>query len=98
MALTELPRPTMARELALFEVAADELTRVQVIEVAAVFRARILAVEDDSITLEAAGSPEEIDALEELLSDFGLLASTRTGPLSLHRGHRSLRFPRKPRD
>ena len=92
MALTELPRPTMDRELALFEVAADELSRVQVIELAAVFRARVLAVEDTSITIEAVGAPQEIDALEELLSDFGVVASTRTGPLSLHRG---LRFPRK---
>ncbi len=95
MALTELPQPTMARELALFEVAADERSRVQVIEVAAVFRARVLAVDDESITIEAAGSPQEIDALEELLSDFGLIASTRTGPLTLGHG---LRFPRNPRD
>lgn len=85
MALTKLPGPTMARELALFEVAADELSRVQVIEVAAVFRARVLAVDDHTITIEAAGAPQEIDALEDLLSDFGLVASTRTGPLSLGR-------------
>lgn len=73
----------MERELALFEVQAFAELRARVIEIAAVFRGRVMAVSEETLTIEASGMPAEIDALQELLGDHGLIAVRRSGPLSL---------------
>ncbi len=75
----------MDRELGLFEVRAFTELRARVIEIAAVFRGRVIAVSERSITIEVSGIPAEVDALEELLSEYGLLAVQRSGPLSIER-------------
>ncbi len=77
--------PVASRELAIFEISAERAIRTKIIEIASVFRARLLDSTDTSLTMEASGLPEEIDALEELLSDWGLVRVVRTGPISLTR-------------
>lgn len=77
----------MDREFALFEVRAFSELRARIIEIAAVFRGRVIAVSEHTLTIEATGIPDEIDALEELLGDHGLVAVRRSGPLSIGHPH-----------
>jgi acetolactate synthase I/III small subunit len=73
------------RELILATVRADAQFRGQVTELASIFEAKILDVGADSLTLMAAGTPEKIDAMEELLRPFGITELQRTGRIALPR-------------
>lgn len=61
-----------ARVYALLEVDASGETRSRVIEVASVFRGRVVDACEASLTLELAALPDEIDAALELLAEFGI--------------------------
>src|SRR5439155_15111280 len=73
------------RELMLATVRADASNRGQVTELAAIFEAKILDVGPDALTLMAAGSPEKLDSVEELLRPFGITGLQRTGRIALPR-------------
>jgi acetolactate synthase I/III small subunit len=88
---------TVERELLLLKIAADPSTRSQVIELADVFRAKIVDVDHDSITIEAAGSPDKLEALVELVEPFGIRELVRSGTIALARGARSITDGSKPR-
>jgi acetolactate synthase-1/3 small subunit len=88
--ITELGEDAVERELQLVKVAADSTTRNQIIELAAVFRARIVDVAHDSITIEAAGNPRKLEAMLDLLQPFGIREFVRSGTISLARGGRSI--------
>lgn len=75
--------PLMSRQLALFRVRAEAGIRAKVIEIASVFRGRVVDACPASLTIEATGIPDEIAALEELLADFGALEVVCTNPISL---------------
>lgn len=88
--ITELGDDAIERELQLVKVAADAVTRNQIIELADVFRARIVDVGHDSITIEAAGNPRKLEAMLDLLQPFGIREFVRSGTISLARGGRSI--------
>ena len=88
---------TVERELLLLKIVADPSTRSQVIELADVFRAKIVDVDHDSITIEAAGNPDKLDALVELVEPFGVRELVRSGTIALARGARSITDGSKPR-
>ena len=81
---------TVGRELLLVKVAADPATRSQVIELADVFRAKIVDVDHDSITIEAAGDPDKLEAMVELVSPYGIRELVRSGTIALGRGATSI--------
>jgi acetolactate synthase I/III small subunit len=81
---------SVERELQLVKVAADGQTRSQIIELADVFRAKIVDVDHDSITIEAAGSPDKLEAMIELLEPYGIREMVRSGTIALARGSRSI--------
>jgi acetolactate synthase I/III small subunit len=81
---------SVERELLLVKVAADPATRSQVIELADVFRAKIVDVDHDSITIEAAGNPEKLEAMVELVSPYGIREIARSGTIALGRGAASI--------
>lgn len=81
---------TVERELQLVKVACDATTRGQIIELAGVFRANIVDVDHDSLTIEAAGDPDKLAALVELLEPFGIREMVRSGRIALARGTRSI--------
>src|SRR5437764_623073 len=64
-------------------VRADASNRGQVTELAAIFEARILDVGPEALTVMAAGTPEKIDSIEELLRPFGITGLQRTGRIAL---------------
>jgi acetolactate synthase-1/3 small subunit len=84
--ITELSAgAAVERELMLATVAADASNRGQVTELAAIFEAKILDVGPDALTLMAAGSPDKLDSIEELLRPFGITGLQRTGRIALPR-------------
>ena len=71
------------RELMLATVRVGADFRGQVTELASIFEAKILDVGPDSLTLMAAGTPDKIDAMEELLRPHGIVELQRTGRVAL---------------
>ena len=60
--------------------------RSQVLELATVFRARVVDIAPDSIILEITGFEEKVDRLLEMLRPFGLMEVVRTGLVAMRRG------------
>ena len=81
---------SVSRELALIKVRADAGTRSQVVEAANLFRANIIDVSPDSLTVEATGNRGKIEALLRLLEPFGIREIAQSGMVSLSRGPRGI--------
>jgi acetolactate synthase-1/3 small subunit len=86
----ELGDDAVARELQLVKVDAGPETRSRIIEIADVFRARVVDVGLDTVTIEAAGNPRKLEAMLDLLRPFGVREFVRSGTISLSRGSRSI--------
>ena len=65
--------------------------RARIMEIAEVFRVSIVDVTKTTLTVEASGKPEKLEALRELLSEFGIVELSRTGRIALARGDRGIR-------
>jgi acetolactate synthase I/III small subunit len=76
----------IARDLALIKVGAPHEARSHVLELAAVFRARVVDVAPESLTVEITGGEDKIDGLLEVLKPYGLLEVVRTGIVAMRRG------------
>ena len=76
----------VARELILCKVKCSPKTRTEIIEVAALFRAKIVDVAHDSLVIEFTGNENKIGAFLDLISPYGILATARTGAVALPRG------------
>jgi acetolactate synthase-1/3 small subunit len=74
------------RELALIKVYASPATRSEIMQIVDIFRARIVDVSEEEVTLEVTGSYDKIDALLKLLEKFGVIEMARTGEVILTRG------------
>ena len=82
---------SLQREFSLIKVhAADRTTRDEVIQMANIFRATIIDVSTKSLTLAIIGEESKDDALEKLLSEFGILELVRTGMVALERGEATI--------
>jgi len=81
---------SVSRELALIKVRADAGTRSQVVEAANLFRANIIDVSPESLTVEATGNRGKIEALLRLLEPFGVREIVQSGMVSLSRGPRGI--------
>ena len=79
------------RELMLVKVRAEGDTRARIMELADVFRVGIVDVTATTLTVEASGGPEKLEALRVLLSEFGIVELSRTGRIALARGERGIR-------
>ena len=79
-------KPALVRDLALIKVSALQETRSQILDIAQVFKARVLDIAIDSITVEMTGGEEKVDRLLEILKPFGLLEVVRTGAVAMRRG------------
>ena len=90
--ITELdPRKSVERELMLATVRIDGEQRGQVVELANIFEAKVLAVGNDAMSLSMDGTPEKIDDFEELLKGYGIVESQRTGRVALPKLEREAR-------
>jgi acetolactate synthase I/III small subunit len=80
------PEETLARELALFKVAADGPSRAEVMQICEIFRAKIVDVTKRSVIVEVTGTFEKVEAFERLVRPFGLVEMARTGEIAIARG------------
>ena len=80
----------VARELALIKVRADATTRSQVIEAVNLFRAKVVDVSPESLTIEATGTTGKLEALLRVLEPYGIRELVQSGVVSLSRGPRGI--------
>ena len=85
------PGSAVERELMLAKVHAQGDARARIMEIAEVFRVNVVDVTASTLTLEASGKPEKLEALRELLDEFGIVELSRTGRIALSRGERGIR-------
>ncbi len=76
----------IARELALIKVKATSATRSEIMQIVDIFRANIVDVGSDSVTVEVTGDEEKINSLFNLLRGFGIKEVARTGRIAMVRG------------
>jgi acetolactate synthase-1/3 small subunit len=73
------------RELILVKVKVDSKTRAEVMQVADIFRAKIVDVQPQSMTIEVTGNESKVEKFLELMKTFGVMDLTRTGKVALPR-------------
>ncbi len=81
--ITEVP--SVERELMLLKVNATSVTRSEILELTNIFRAKVVDVAEDSLTLEVAGDPGKMVAIVQVLNKFGIREIARTGKIALTR-------------
>ena len=84
------PDSSVRRELMLIKIKADPASRSQIIEIVQLFRGKTIDVHNDSMTIEATGSPDKLEALLEMLKPYGVRELVQSGLVALGRGSRSL--------
>ena len=84
------PASSVQRELMLVKVKADLQTRTHVLETVALFRAKVIDVAPDAVTIEATGNSDKLDALLKVLEPFGIRELVKSGMVAVGRGARSI--------
>ena len=80
------PAETVTRELALFKVAADGVQRGELLQIAEIFRGKVVDVTKRSVIVEVTGATDKIEAFERMVRPFGLVEMMRTGEIAISRG------------
>ena len=78
--------PSVCRELAMIKVAATADNRTQLMQLADVFRARVVDVAPTALVIEITGTEDKIDGLLDVLRHYGILEMVRTGRVAMSRG------------
>jgi acetolactate synthase-1/3 small subunit len=82
------PNVCLDRELALIKVNTEPNYRPEIIEIADIFRAKIVDVSLKSLVVEITGTEDKIKAIIELLSPYGILELARAGKVAISRGNK----------
>ena len=77
--------PCVERELTLIKVNANASNRAEVIEIAQIFRARIVDLSEETVIVEVVGDPGKMVAIIQMLNKFGIREIARTGKIALTR-------------
>jgi acetolactate synthase I/III small subunit len=80
------PTDTVARELALFKVSADGVQRGELMQIAEIFRGKVVDVTKRAVIIEITGTTDKIAAFESMVRPFGLIEMMRTGEIAISRG------------
>jgi acetolactate synthase-1/3 small subunit len=80
------PADTVARELALFKVSADGVQRGELMQIAEIFRGKVVDVTKRAVIIEVTGTTDKIAAFESMVRPFGLIEMMRTGEIAISRG------------
>ncbi len=75
------------RELTLLKIRCNSKNRSEIIQIVNIFRANIIDVSPETLTIELTGTEDKIDAFLGMLEPFGIVEVVRGGMLSLERGH-----------
>ncbi|MBM9462830.1 acetolactate synthase small subunit [Aeromicrobium sp. YIM 150415] len=84
------PSAAVERELMLIKVKTDQQTRGQVLETVQLFRAKVVDVAQDSVTIEATGDAGKLAAMLNVLEPFGIREIAQSGRVAIGRGSRSI--------
>ncbi len=84
------PQSAVQRQVMLIKVRADAGTRSQVLEMVQMFRAKVVDVATDSLTIEATGTTDKLTALLEVLEPYGVKELVQSGIVAIGRGPRSI--------
>jgi acetolactate synthase-1/3 small subunit len=89
--IVELEAPdAVERELALVKVRADVATRSSVLETVQLFRAKVVDVAVDAVTIEVTGNRDKLEAMLRVLEPFGIRELVQSGMVAISRGGRSI--------
>src|SRR3954464_10392086 len=89
--IVELEQATsVQRELLLVKVRADNTVRSQVLETVQLFRAKVVDVSPEALTVEATGTSDKIGALLRMLEPYGIRELVQSGMVAVGRGARSI--------
>jgi len=77
--------PCVERELMLIKVKSSPSTRSEILELVDIFRAKVVDLSDNSITIEVTGDPGKIITLQQLLKHYQIIEIVRTGKISIER-------------
>ncbi len=81
---------SVLRQIMLVKVRADQDSRSQILEIVQLFRAKVVDVALDAVTIEATGTHEKVSALLRLLEPFGIKEIVQSGMVAVSRGGRSI--------
>lgn len=84
------PASSVSRELMMVKVRSDASVRSEVIEVVNLFRAKVIDVSPESLTIEATGTSEKLEALLRMLDPYGIREIAQSGAVTLGRGPKSM--------
>ena len=84
------PTQAVQRELLLIKLRSDGTTRPQIVSIVEMFRARIIDITPDAVTVEATGTSDKLEALVKMLEPFGVRELVQSGMVALGRGPRSI--------
>ena len=80
------PTQAVQRELLLIKLRSDGATRPQIVSIVEMFRARIIDITPDAVTVEATGTSDKLEALVKMLEPFGVRELVQSGMVALGRG------------
>lgn len=80
------PHNSLIRELLLIKIACDETNRSGLLELATIYKAKIIDISRGTIVFELTGKPAKIDSYIENLSSYNIIEMCRTGATALQRG------------
>jgi acetolactate synthase-1/3 small subunit len=84
------PESAVQRELLLVKVRADASVRSQVLETVQLFRAKVVDVSPEALTIEVTGTADKLDALLRMLEPYGVREMVQSGSIAIGRGPRSI--------
>ena len=82
---------SVSRELALIKVTATASTRAEIIQIVEIFRANIVDVSKNTLTIEISGGTDKVTALEDMVRGFGIKEIVRTGTIAIDRGNKYIK-------
>ncbi len=84
-------KPMVSRDLALIKISTESQNRPEIIQMADVFRARVVDMTATSLMIEVTGDEQKVDGLVEVLQPLGIIEMVRTGAVAMARGNEALR-------
>ncbi|NNM45681.1 acetolactate synthase small subunit [Knoellia koreensis] len=84
------PNASVQREILLVKVRADVNSRSHVLETVQLFRAKVVDVASDTLTIEVTGNRDKLSAFLEVLEPFGVKELVQSGMVAIGRGSRSI--------
>ena len=86
------PQQSVFRELAMIKVNTTMETRASIIEIVSIFRANIVDVSNETLTVEMTGDESKIEAFISLMNNYGIVEVARTGLAAIERGSRHIKI------